>query len=63
MRRVQLTDEDLKIAAEACERLANRCRNDAKRQPSPITRESLEKHAANCERLAERMKRYRESAR
>lgn len=58
-RRVQVTDEDLEIAADACERLANRYRNDTKRQPNPITRDSFEKQAVDCERLAERMRRFR----
>lgn len=59
MRRVHIDDSDLELAEQALQMLANRYRQDAKRQANPIVREGFERNASECERLAERMGRFR----
>jgi len=61
MRRVYVTDEDLKLTEQALRSLAVRYRDIAKRHENPIVRQGFEMHAADCERRpAERMGRFRD---
>lgn len=57
---VTLSDEDLKLAEQACRSLAARYRQHAERQRNPIVRDAALESAQRFEQMAERMRRARE---
>jgi hypothetical protein len=52
LRHMQLSAQDLTMAAEACRALAERYRKDAERYDSPTLREAALEQARDAERLA-----------
>lgn len=59
LRRVEISDDDLALAAAGCRALAYRYREDAKRQKNPLIVEASLRRAEESERLAEHFDRER----